>query len=668
MPVPRAFCTVPGLRLHNGAHVRSLSIMPTAAPRTHPPTAYRIFRGQRVQSTHQPAPWPETPMNPLSLTILQLLGAATALLVLLAFVRHASHAFFLFDDFALVALASDHGFLDFVGGPYIGFYRPAGFWVLRGLWLLFGWSHPVGYVLASVGLHVANAALVFLLARGIEYGRTGAGLAAIAFIAYAPAAEAVFWTSAVFDRVATLGLLLGLYSVVVAGRASSKRMAMIGILGSLAGVSLAILAKETGFVMPAVVVIQTFLLLRASVAKAAGLIACCASAAGLLLFLRSLEMPVLEGAYGNWMTLVGNAPLARNLWSGLMAAVHPPLPRYDLQVLALPAVNASGWLVAVCWGLAWFTAALSNWRLVLTWSLSWALLFVPVVWTTLIPGSSAAGRFLYAPGVCAALILAYALAESDLRRSRLRLITLIGRVAGAVVLSMSAVSIGYQAAIWSDAAKISNSSVQQLRQFENYAGTVYITNLPFWYEQGPYVIKDYAFRQYYGSKYRALVRGRAMTLTYEGGQSRFAGWVAADVAPVSAPTPEDRIVTLQLPLKVVQPQPASMITQAMSHGGAKAFLSGWAIDGAASQGCGVDFVHLYFRMIAPVPREQEFIARVTVAEEAPALSSWPRQFRSCGWSATISLPAAGKYELIAYPHDLVVGDFSHAATSTVDLR
>jgi hypothetical protein len=152
-----------------------------------------------------------------------------------------------------------------------------------------------------------------------------------------------------------------------------------------------------------------------------------------------------------------------------------------------------------------------------------------------------------------------------------------------------------------------------------------------------------------------------MTLTFEDGRSRFAGWVAADMAAVAAPSESDRIVTLQLPLHTIQPQPASMIVEVKAGRGWSVFVAGWALDGAASRGCGVDFVHLYARTTGGGATRQEFVVRAPVQEETPALSAWPRQFRACGWSVRTSLPA-GTYELIAYPHDLVIGDFGTAAT------
>jgi hypothetical protein len=620
-----------------------------------------LMNGAGLQSESGP--------NSLIQRLVSLTAAGATVVVLVSFCRYALGAFFLFDDFAVVQLASNHRLGEFTSSPFIGFFRPAGFWSLRLLWIWFGWDHPTGYAISSLVLHILNAGLVFTLARVLGYGRGGAGVAAVAFFSYGPAAETVFWTSAIFDRLATCGLLIALVSTAVASRRSGRLDVAIGLLFTLSGLGLSVLAKETGFVVPAVLLTVMLAVGRSSPRKIALFVVPCVVTAGLLLLWRSEKMPILDGAYGNWLQLTSQASVVHNFGVAFLAGLHPPLPFHEARLYAGRSVDLLGVLAIGSWGLVWVTGAANNWRLFVALSVSWALLFLPAAWATLIPGSSAAGRFLYAPGVCSALVLAHALRPSPSEGARQRLAAVTGQLAGAIVMALSAVSLAYQSSIWRSASQISQSTIEQLGGFRDYTGTVYVSNLPFWYEQGPYVVKDYAFRAYYGAEYRAVVRGRAMTLTYDAGQSRFAGWVAAETAPTAAPTETDRVITLQLPLRAIQAQPAGTIVEVKAgRGGATVLVSGWALDGAARRGCGVDFVHLYVRTAGANgdAGRQQFVASARVQDETPALAAWPPQFRACGWTVTTSLPV-GQYEFIAYPHDLVVGDFAKAATASANI-
>jgi hypothetical protein len=94
--------------------------------------------------------------------------------------------------------------------PGVGGYRPLMFvfWWLGDL--LWGYQ-PVGYRLASLGLHLVNACLVYSLARYLSK-RTSIGLlAGLLFMSLAPSADAVNWLSAASNLLpGVLGYLLAL--------------------------------------------------------------------------------------------------------------------------------------------------------------------------------------------------------------------------------------------------------------------------------------------------------------------------------------------------------------------------------------------------------------------------------------------------------------------------
>ena len=77
-------------------------------------------------------------------------------------------------------------------------------------------------------------------------------------------------------------------------------------------------------------------------------------------------------------------------------------------------------------------------------------------------------------------------------------------------------------------------------------GAVYIPNLPFWFAEGPYALKTYAFGYYYGDHYAVpAVTAREMVVTAHRGKPEFAGWVDRSVAS-AADTAGGRALELEL--------------------------------------------------------------------------------------------------------------------------
>ena len=133
---------------------------------------------------------------------------------------------------------------------------------------------------------------------------------------------------------------------------------------------------------------------------------------GVYLVCRHSVLPSLGGAYGSFPTLVADADIVANLGRYLLAFVAVPRPGFT------PTASAGLVLVAVLVGLG----LIIGWqvfreRRALLWLCLGAFLvgLAPVIWLPVLAGSTAAGRFLYLPGlwIC---ILAGAASERGLRR------------------------------------------------------------------------------------------------------------------------------------------------------------------------------------------------------------------------------------------------------------
>ena len=166
---------------------------------------------------------------------------------------------FLSDDFYLVTLAaSTRGYSAalFKHGGGTEFFRPVGGLALAvtAWWAgtdVFSWH------LASLLLHLANSALVFLLISRLFSNRPAALIASLLFAIHGTRPEAVAWVSGRFDLISGFfiltGLLLYIAHVRLLGRARSRATACY--VGSLLAMALAILTKESAYAFPALLML-----------------------------------------------------------------------------------------------------------------------------------------------------------------------------------------------------------------------------------------------------------------------------------------------------------------------------------------------------------------------------------------------------------------------------
>jgi hypothetical protein len=474
---------------------------------------------------------------------LSLIAAAAAAIVLAG---HVASYFFLFDDFALNGQASRWPLRDLVATPLFGFYRPALFLLMRGAHGLFGWHAPQGYSGLLIGVHVLNALLVGRLAHRIA-GDVAAWPAAALFLLSPWSAEAVLWVSGGFDVLATAGTLVALLGgLAFCGGDRSRASAAAGLTACALGTLLALFAKESAVTLSGLfglVVAAQPRDVRWRRAAAITLLMLAATAAYLVVR-RTVLASLGGGVYGDWLALMAQADPLANLRSHLRALLVWPAP-HDVQMRTVGLMAVTGPLAAASMALL-LAAALFLRRWTAAWLVPTVLLpLLPVLWLGLSPGTSGGGRVLYLPGVLLSLMAGLGVEASIAARPAGLRWSGVG--AAAVVLATAVASLHAQAAIWAQAGRLSRATIEAFRPHVGTAEALHIDNLPFWFEEGPYVIKSYAFGYYYFPASVPPVSATALSLVSVEGRPSV---TRRQSEPGAAPTPEpDRRVQLAIDLR-----------------------------------------------------------------------------------------------------------------------
>jgi hypothetical protein len=224
----------------------------------------------------------------------------------------------------------------FFRAEFFGFYRPLGF-VSHALdWRLWG-LQPVAFHATSLVLHLANTALVFVLTARLA-GGLAAGAAALLFGLHAPSHEAVLWSAARFDLLATAWGLGALILTTAGGRRT--------YVTGLACFALALLSKESVVALPVAVLGYDVLVRRLPGRAAAtrvlpllvvlaGYAIARSQAAGLPVAGGSSRLPKLAALLGALAVLF------------LVAAVNPATWRRASARARMPLAAAAGLLLAI---------------------------------------------------------------------------------------------------------------------------------------------------------------------------------------------------------------------------------------------------------------------------------------------------------------------------------
>jgi hypothetical protein len=113
-----------------------------------------------------------------------------------------------------------------------------------------GGGHPLPFKLTDLAIHVATALALWSLARSLGLSRRRALLAGAVFAVHPLAAEAIGFVSARSDQLLALGAIVAMRAQVALRQGS--RWAWLGILG---GMVLACGSKETGVVVPGLLLV-----------------------------------------------------------------------------------------------------------------------------------------------------------------------------------------------------------------------------------------------------------------------------------------------------------------------------------------------------------------------------------------------------------------------------
>jgi hypothetical protein len=454
------------------------------------------------------------------------------LVVVTVHVPHAAGYFFLFDDFALLGEAARRPVGQILGSEAIGFYRPLTFLLLKAEFHLFGWDHPVGYATVSIALHLANAVLAHVLAWRVTRSAVGALVASCAFLLSPWSSEAFFWLSCQFDLVSTLGVLAALVCGLRALEAKSWPGAVLATTGTMFMALVALFAKEMAATLPilfAALVLLTFdRRVRPWGGRSIGIVGLLCLAVTGYLAARQAVFTRFGGAYGSWPELMAGANLGTNLLGYMRSVIGFPTS-FDAAArragVQLPGPILLGGASAVLFLSVRFNGASPRVQPVGTWramSIAVATFLVstlPVLWNSPAHGSTAGGRFLYLPGVWVSLLLGLRFQASWAVPVRATART-GRRFAAAVATLLFLYSLGglrFHAEVWKASARLSQSVIRQFEPLVESTVPVYIENLPFWFIEGPYVLKEYAFSYYYGDRPVPPVRAAQLTLRYGDG-------------------------------------------------------------------------------------------------------------------------------------------------------
>jgi hypothetical protein len=589
---------------------------------------------------------------------------------MLVYVRHCAHYFFLFDDFALLGQSRAHGIHSIWSSALFGFYRPLPFLLQRGLFVGLGATTAWPYAASALLLHAVNSTLVYTLATRLRLSRESALVAAVLFLLSASSAESYFWLGAVFDRMAVFGTLVAILSGLEFCDAATPRRAAPFFAGGLLGACVALFSKETGVLAPVLFVTTVGLRGQSTpLTRLATYGAMLTLSVLVFLVIRGRLLPGLSGAYGDWVTLMRMGGVPGHVMTYLRTTFVVPLPgRDDLGLFGEAVAHAPAVLTA-CWALLFVQALRVSVRWSLLCVLSWTVAILPVLWASLIPGSSAAGRLLYMPGIWTCLIVAVAVEDRGRSFTGRSIAPWILTCAAAVVVVLSQLgSVYFQSQIWSQTSALSRSAIEQIRPYAGESTKLYIPNLPFWYVEGPYVLKDYAFSNFFGADFRPAVRARPMTLAYHNGEAWFAGWASEFMTGPSTAEGDERTIELNLPIRMPTPDPQSQIVLPTDGVVLRQPFraAGWAVDRGGAGGCGVDTVHVYAN---PTTGSPIFLGPGDYGSRDPdATHRFGPRFSRCGWSLQIKGLTPGAYSIVAHPHSTVSGTFTAASVARIRVR
>ena len=447
-----------------------------------------------------------------------LMSVLSSVLVLALFTMYVRQYFFLFDDYSLVGLAGAKHIVEVFTEGLIGFYRPVAFAFFQMEYALFHWHTPGGYALVSCVLHFANALLAARLVRlTFPHERSMAWVSFTVCLLSPWASETFFWSSCQFDLV---GTLFGLLAISVAVQSSSAEtstsMFCISIIATAILTSCAVFTKESFIVLPALFLVFALyrhgapeIFRRGRIVGAAAIMALSVVA---YLIVRANVLSAFTGAYGNYFDLLRHPHPLHLAYAFLV----PPIDRSNTVLFEYYRP-----LFAILTGLVLLISFANHPRETTISFFGFVCSLIPVLPFDIGSNSTAGGRFIYFPGVFAAIAYAHGLVEgsrADTGKTALHVTAVaMRRIVTVLFFLYMAMSLGYQQTLWSQSTRIARSCMEQFGRLRNTGTHFYITNLPHAFVQGPYVLRPYAFSYYYPNS-GVRVRADRTWLSYDHGK------------------------------------------------------------------------------------------------------------------------------------------------------
>jgi hypothetical protein len=435
---------------------------------------------------------------------LGLLSLATLLTLATVFIPHIHRSFFLFDDFAIVGLAPTLSLGQLLTAGIGNFFRPVSVWIFGVESRAFGWDHPMGFAVVSFGIHVTNAVLVGAILRALRFRPVPAAVGSVLFFASPWAGEALFWTSTQFDGLCTLGFLLaawwGLRTLVSTGR---KRAVLLTLSGVAAVFSL--LSKEMSATLPVLVLVLACLgeePLRKAIRGALPLFGLLVGILVVYLVVRGRLLPGLMGPQGRPLEILGRTHPWPNLLSAARTMVLPPhrpvLGRF-----------VPGLALVIFWGASLVFGALREPRRVLVAASGFVVSFAPAFFAFFDKGTTNGSRFLYLPGVFAVLLLVCAWRGAP---------DGVQAAAAATFVLLVLPGLVWQRRVWDTASDLSKGAITAFSTHLPGDRPFHVADLPSAFEEGPYILKAYAFRYYFGGRLKVPVEAEAVTVGVRNGR------------------------------------------------------------------------------------------------------------------------------------------------------
>jgi hypothetical protein len=96
-------------------------------------------------------------------------------------------------------------------------------------------------------------------------------------------------------------------------------------------------------------------------------------------------------------------------------------------------------------------------------------------------------------------------------------------------------------------------------------------------------------------------------------------------------------------------------------------VGGWALDGAAAIGSGIDAVHVWGINLAQ-PATYVFLGAITAFGDRPDVgAAFGAQFTRSGYTAALN-PPSGVWEILVYAHSAASGQFTPAPPVLITVR